>query len=212
MTTRRNFLKQSSMAVAGGLLGGSVLSVSACAQNKMKHNIKKFILILVVFTALSPAILRAADLINKDRWLEIDLYWFERTQMKASSDRFWETMTPLFEDIAGERGIILNIGWMMDFVLEWNGDLNSRIPLPKDMKTENRFSDEGLLLGSTEERRVQVRHREMREKGLEGDLKRVGGGGVAVVSQWCRRCVARCEKRVDVLGDFGWLMVLRLLS
>jgi hypothetical protein len=123
----------------------------------MEHKIKKFILILVVFTALSPV--RAADLINKDRWLEIDLFWFERTQMKASSDRFWETMAPLFEDITGERGIILNIGWMMDFVLEWNGDLNSRIPLPKGMKTENRFSDEGLLLGSTEERQVQAADR-----------------------------------------------------
>ncbi|MDR3245898.1 MAG: twin-arginine translocation signal domain-containing protein, partial [Prevotellaceae bacterium] len=35
MTTRRDFLKQSSIAVAGGLLGGSMLSISACATNEI---------------------------------------------------------------------------------------------------------------------------------------------------------------------------------
>jgi hypothetical protein len=90
--------------------------------------------------------------IQKDRWLEVDLYWFERNDMKGSSDRFWERISPLFADVAGEKGVILNIGWLMDFILEWDGQLDSPIPFPQNMTIEEQFNDEGYLLGNTEQR------------------------------------------------------------
>lgn len=97
--------------------------------------------------------------INKDRWVEIDLFWFEKDQMQKSSDIFWKTMYPLFEDVSGEKGIIINVGWLMDYILEWNGELNSRIPLPQNMTIENQFNDGGFLVGSTDQRKDQWKDR-----------------------------------------------------
>ena len=100
--------------------------------------------------------------LHKDRWMEVDLFCFERDNMKLSSDRFWERMAPLFKDIDGDYGVMLNIGWIMDFVLEWNGDLSSPVPLPQNMTIYPQFSDEGFLLGSTD------RRRQIFEKRFEG--------------------------------------------
>jgi hypothetical protein len=121
----------------------------------MKKPVKKIIFLLFLFISLFSKVM-AADEINRDRWMEVDLFWFERTNMKESSDKFWSRMSPLFEDIAGEKGIIINIGWLMDYLLEWNGDLNSRIPLPKNMRIHFQLQDEGYLMGNTEERLAQA--------------------------------------------------------
>ena len=124
----------------------------------MKTKSTKNLFFLLIILLLTPSTW-AAGTINKDRWMEVDLFWFERTNMKESSDKFWETISPLYEDIGGEKGIIINIGWLMDFVLEWNGDLNSRIPLPENMMIDNQFSDEGYMLGNTEDRLEQATDR-----------------------------------------------------
>jgi len=126
----------------------------------MKH---KIILLLFLAVCFVPKTWSANE-INKDRWMEVDLFWFDRSNMKASADKFWATISPLFEDVAGEKGIILNIGWLMDFVLEWNGDLNSRVPLTKNMVIDNQFSDEGYLLGTTEQRMEQAKDRFVRAR------------------------------------------------
>jgi len=123
---------------------------------------KKIILLIVSLFAFLCA--KADDSagnapVNKDRWLEIDLYWFNKDDMKASSDMFWKRMSPLFADVAGEKGVILNIGWLMDFILEWNGSLDSPIPFPKGMTIWPMFNDEGYLLGNTAQRMQQAESR-----------------------------------------------------
>lgn len=118
----------------------------------------KILLLFLVFTGLTVSASQAAP-IPQDRWLEADLYWFEKGKMKESSDHFWKRMAPLFDEVGGERGVILNIGWIMDFVLGWNGDMTERIPLPRNMGVESQFRDQGLLLGTTRQRKEQAADR-----------------------------------------------------
>ncbi|MGV8090452.1 MAG: hypothetical protein AB2L24_01120 [Mangrovibacterium sp.] len=91
-----------------------------------------------------------------DRWFEIDLYWFEKNDINGSVSQFWDRFHPLFEGLEGEKGIILNIGWLMDYVFSWSGNLTDEIRFPKDMGKHPGFKDEGLLYGSTQTRRQQA--------------------------------------------------------
>ena len=88
-----------------------------------------------------------------DRWLEIDLYWFEKTDVSRSAEVFWDRFAPIFEGAAGEKGVILNVGWLMDYVLEWGGDMNMPIPLPACI-WKQKYTDYTPLKGTTEERKA----------------------------------------------------------
>jgi hypothetical protein len=85
--------------------------------------------------------------IKTDRWLEIDLYWFDKGNMEKSVDLFWKRFSPLVDEIDGWKGVILNVGWISDYILEWQGDLNQEIKLPKNMKQSPVFMVEGQLSG-----------------------------------------------------------------
>ena len=89
--------------------------------------------------------------VSADRWLEIDLYWFEHKDMEKSAEALWERYYPLMNGINGWKGIILNVGWISDYILEWQGELNQEIKLPKNMKSWGWFKDEGQLAGTTTE-------------------------------------------------------------
>jgi hypothetical protein len=94
----------------------------------------------------------AAIPMKTDRWLEIDLYWFEHSDMEKSVNQFWDRFYPLMEGVDGWKGVILNVGWISDYVLEWKGDLNETIKLPKSMKKWPWFKDEGQFSGNTIDR------------------------------------------------------------
>lgn len=116
--------------------------------------IKRTVFLYCSLMSLMPACAVTANAsLNRDRWMEVDLFCFERENMKVSSDRFWERMAPLFKDIDGDYGVMFNIGWLMDFILEWSGDLSAAVPLPEKMTIWPQFSDEGFLLGSTDRRK-----------------------------------------------------------
>jgi hypothetical protein len=129
----------------------------------------------------------AADIkvtVPADRWMEIDLYWFDLDNMDASVNLFWERYSPLMEGVAGWKGVILNIGWLMDYVTEWNGDMNEKILLPKNMKQWELFRERGQLTGTTEERMAVWRNRFPKERSYTtiiyqpwtyGDLKKLAG-------------------------------------
>jgi hypothetical protein len=87
-----------------------------------------------------------------DRWMEIDLFWFNRDNIQGSVDEFWERYYPLFECVDGWKGVIINVGWVMDYILEWKGDLNQQILLPKNMKQEGTFNEQGYFRGNSVER------------------------------------------------------------
>lgn len=97
--------------------------------------------------------------VRGDRWMEIDLYWFDRDNIGKSAEQFWDRFTLLFAGLDGWRGVILNIGWTSSYVLDWRGSLNDRIALPTGMQEQNWFKVTGMLTGTTQERRKQWKER-----------------------------------------------------
>jgi hypothetical protein len=35
------------------------------------------------------------------------------------------------EGVSGRRGVILNVGWVMDYILDWRGSLTDRVLIAK---------------------------------------------------------------------------------
>lgn len=64
-----------------------------------------------------------------DRWLEIDIDWFGPPPCADRIDEFCERVAPLLSTVTGDRGIILNVGWLADIITEWTGDDTQVIPL-----------------------------------------------------------------------------------
>ena len=93
--------------------------------------------------------------VNGDRWIEIDLYWFDRNDIQGSSERFWQRCAPLFEGAEGWRGVILNVGWTADYVMDWCGNLDQEISFPVGFVQQPWFEVGGLLTGDTAERKRQ---------------------------------------------------------
>ena len=94
-----------------------------------------------------------------DRWLELDLYWFDPNRVDASAEAFWKRYAPLYRDVAGYRGVVLNIGLTVNYIMEFNGDLNQRITLPKGAGQELGAKIEGALPGDTAQRQRLWRER-----------------------------------------------------
>ncbi len=97
--------------------------------------------------------------LHTDRWLEIDLYWFDHNQLAQSCEAFWDRYQPLFAGIEGWRGVIINVGWIMDFVLDWRGDQNALIPLVRNMRMQQFVKDNAPLRGTAATRQQQWKQR-----------------------------------------------------
>lgn len=119
----------------------------------------KKIVIILISVLLCNNVVNAKTPINADRWLEIDLYWFNKDSINSSVNQFWNRNAAFFENVEGWRGIILNVGWLMDYVLDWRGNLNDKIPFPKRMNQEKWFLVEGTLNGTLAEKRKQYEQR-----------------------------------------------------
>ena len=88
-----------------------------------------------------------------DRWLEMDLYWFDKKDIPGSVKQFWDRFQPLFGNVTGYRGTILNIGFTVSPVMEWSGSLNQTITLHQSTGTGTFMNDQGPLTGTTEQRK-----------------------------------------------------------
>lgn len=119
------------------------------------RNSGRFMKLLCFFCLLFVSehqIIKAASPLKTDRWLEIDLYWFEHSNMEKSVNEFWDRYYPLMEGVEGWKGVIMNVGWISDYLLEWHGDLKETISLPKNMRKWPWFKDEGQFSGNSVER------------------------------------------------------------
>jgi hypothetical protein len=94
-----------------------------------------------------------------DRWLEIDLYWFEQKDIAGSVKVFWDRFQPLFAGVQGYRGLILNVGWTVGCVMEWSGDLDQRISLPHGSGQQHWVEMRGPLRGTNEARQLEAQAR-----------------------------------------------------
>jgi len=67
--------------------------------------------------------------IPTDRWLEMDLTWFDpNADLNPQINRLLTRVAPLLKSVSGERGIFFNVGWLIDLVTEWTGNPNQKIP------------------------------------------------------------------------------------
>jgi hypothetical protein len=151
-----------------------------------------FLTCLVVFASFSCFGADNKSPVPADRWMEIDLYWFNRDKIQGSVDEFWNRYSPLFEDVEGWKGIILNVGWLMDYVMEWQGNLEQKISLPKNMKQWGIFNEQGALRGTTTEKIALWRERFPKDRVFTtinyqpwsyGDLKKLATALKKVASQ-----------------------------
>ena len=69
-------------------------------------------LLLWFLAAMATAPVTSAQTVTvpADRWMEIDLYWFEQAGIAQSVSEFWDRFAPLYQGVSGYKGIILNIG------------------------------------------------------------------------------------------------------
>lgn len=151
--SRRNFLRTSALAAA------------AAASSAAGHSSE-----------------RAVVTVPGDRWLEIDLYWFDLNRMQDSVDFFWNRFTPLYRGIAGYVGVILNVGWTVEYIMDWSGNLQQRITLPRGTGEQPWVAETSSLPGSTEQRLEEWKQRFAKPVLVEkrgygpwtyGDLKRL---------------------------------------
>jgi hypothetical protein len=66
---------------------------------------------------------------HADRWLEMDLTWFDpEADLAPQIEMLVERVAPLLQSVDGDRGIFFNVGWLIDLVTEWTGDPQQKIP------------------------------------------------------------------------------------
>jgi hypothetical protein len=143
-----------------------------------------------------------------DRWLEIDLYWFERGNIEKSCQEFWQRFAPLFEGVQGWRGVILNVGWTVDYVVDWSGDLHQRIPFPVGLEQDPWFKVSGILSGTTSERVGEWKERFARSTDrLKKDYEPWTYGDLKTLAETLRRVAEKehglTRMRVGAL-TLGW--------
>jgi hypothetical protein len=115
--------------------------------------------LLILITASLHARAAAAPAVPNDRWLEIDLYWFEPAAVERSAESFWTRYAPLYQGVSGHRGIVLNIGFTANYILTYSGDPDQEIALPKTSGQEIGHSLRGQLAGDTAQRQQAWRER-----------------------------------------------------
>ena len=124
-----------------------------------------FMAISLVFAMQKPSAANAENsglvqaTIPADRWLEMDLYWFDPQAVEKSAERFWDRYAPLYSGLEGHRGIVLNIGSTVDYVMLFTGDLDQKIPLPTGTGMELDEPVTGALEGDTAARQAAWRAR-----------------------------------------------------
>ncbi len=108
-------------------------------------------LILIFFVVISPFLAAQNKPIPTDRWLELDIYWFEKDNMKESAEKLLDRYHPLLQNLEGWKGFIINTGWLIDNIVGWDGDINQAVGFPDQMKTPPWFNDKGVLTGNAGE-------------------------------------------------------------
>ncbi len=111
--------------------------------------------LIVLFVGISIITHAQNKPVHADRWLELDLYWFEKEDIQQSAEKFMDRYHPLFDNVEGWKGVILNTGWLLDAVVAWGGDLNQKLVFPTGMQRPPFYTDKGTLTGNTEERKKQ---------------------------------------------------------
>lgn len=131
------------------------MSASKPCSAKLRNFLKSILFLFVTGMAsggLGSAAEKGVVQIPADRWLEIDLYWFDRDHILDSAEGFWKHYGLLYEGVRGWKGLILSVGLTAGYILDWHGDLDEPISLPKNMRPRPMLKCDRQLTGTTEER------------------------------------------------------------
>lgn len=105
-------------------------------------------------------------MLNMDRWLEMDLTWFDPSaDLEPQMVELLQRIAPLLLSVDGDRGIIFNVGWLIDLVTEWTGNPEQKIPTLSRRTAlwgQHTYADFALFLAQLRRHAAQI--------GL-GDLK-----------------------------------------
>lgn len=131
-------------------------------MNDLKRMIRVAIRWLVALSAALlltvPAQARSSP-VPHDRWIEIDLYWFDGANPEASAKKFWDRYAPLYTDVSGYRGVILNPAMTVNYIMDYKGALSQQIYFPKATGQEIGKPISGQLPGTTADRQAAWRAR-----------------------------------------------------
>ena len=98
----------------------------------MRKTLIAVCLFLIMPTAARAGVLPdQAPALRTDRWIELDLYWFDHDHMAQSVSQFLDRTYPLYKNAMGWRGVIVNIGFLIDYIAGFEGNLDARVPLPE---------------------------------------------------------------------------------
>jgi hypothetical protein len=106
----------------------------------------------------TPAQARSPGPTPTDRWVEIDLYWFDAANPESSAKNFWDRYAPLYRGVGGYRGVTLNLGMSVEYIMTYCRP-DQRIWLPDTSGQELGARVEGALPGDTAARQDAWRAR-----------------------------------------------------
>ncbi len=110
----------------------SVKFISWEKTDQVKIRLLLFLLLVGIYGILKGqnTNINNSELALQDRWIECDLLWFKPNDIKGSVDKYFSRISPLYGKGDGEKGIVLNPGWMFDMVACWTGNLDDQLILP----------------------------------------------------------------------------------
>lgn len=83
-------------------------------------------IILSIFICFSSFCVKAGQ--THDRWLEVDINWFNPETIDQQAKQFIETYEPLLKDADGDKGVLICPNWLVDIITEFSGDMNQNLP------------------------------------------------------------------------------------
>lgn len=114
---------------------------------------------LLLFIGAALRANAAPPAVPADRWLEVDLYWFDPADVERSADTFWTRYARLYRGVSGYKGIVLNLGFTANYILSYGGNPAQEVGLPKTSGQEIGHSLHGQLVGDTAQRQLAWRKR-----------------------------------------------------
>jgi hypothetical protein len=132
-----------------------------------------------------------SDGLLPDRYVEIDLDWFDPDDDTAI-ERFVRRTVPLWRGLRRERGVILNPGFLVDIVTEFNGDLAQPLPMRSQRYArwrERTYGDVAALVAALKAAGARHGIDDLRVGILVAGVGRVitGSDLYDLASDWCDR-------------------------
>jgi hypothetical protein len=88
------------------------------------------LLFILTLTVHSGMIASANGSTLEDEWTECDLMWFKPDNIQGSVNSFFDRYLSLYNSVKGEKGLILNTGWLVSPIACWTGALSDKIYIP----------------------------------------------------------------------------------